>query len=204
MKIHIIAEGPTDREILKCLLILLIDTEILEIRESKSQQKNRGVRSILLEYNKLEKFLHHGYSQMADVILICVDNDNDDKNIQGISITRKNILEQHVSRFIGENLQYSYLDPKFVYVVPVETLDYWMKCVKSREFDCQIIRQIENISKNDIKELTYGVDNVHYGWIISYEAIETVKREIEQKGVSLSKLRCLGSFQDFESQLRVL
>ena len=81
MKIHIIAEGPTDRELIKSIIRLVIpDHLISHISESNSQKKYRGVRSILFKYSNFSKFLHYAFSEMADIILIAVDNDNDTKD----------------------------------------------------------------------------------------------------------------------------
>lgn len=54
MRIQIIAEGPTDREILNALITKINKWTTIEfIEESKTQIKRRGKNSILLQYSMI-------------------------------------------------------------------------------------------------------------------------------------------------------
>ena len=95
------------------------------------------------------------------------------------------------------------INPKLVLVVPVQTIDYWMKCVDEKKSDCHNIRQIERIAKNNIKIETYGKSNVYNGWAINPESINSKIEKINGGLDVLEKLRCLSSFRDFENQFKI-
>jgi hypothetical protein len=99
MKLQIIAEGPSDRKLLRALIRRIskgIDIEVIE--ESKTQMKRRGKQSMLLEYDIFAKFLHHSYSKQVDIIVICVDN-NGESVQSGVNITTKNQLNRFIENF---------------------------------------------------------------------------------------------------------
>lgn len=203
MKIQIIAEGPSDRRILRALIRRIskgIDIEVIE--ESKTQMKRRGKQSILLEYDIFAKFLHHSYSKQVDIIVICVDN-NGESVQSGVNINTKNKLNRSIENFKIKNKEkYSNIDPEFVIAIPVQTMDYWMKGVDEPEDNCGRIRKIEDINKDIIKSVTYGAQNVFWGWIIDEKEIIKKIEKIKNDHLILEKLRCFPSFLDFEQQFK--
>jgi hypothetical protein len=205
MIIQIIAEGPTDREILHALIMKIhreIGIELIE--ESKTQMKRRGKYSILFQYSILAKFLHHGFSKSVDVIIICVDNDDEILDNSGIGSKKKADLKILVDTFLEKNNSiYPTIKPKWVLAVPVQTIDYWMKSIDERDNDCEKIRRIENIDRSNIKVETYGRSNVYGGWAIDQEAINSKIEKIKRESIVFEKLRCLPSFIDFENQLKI-
>lgn len=200
MKLQLIAEGPSDRKLLRALIRRIskgIGIEVIE--ESKTQKKRRGKQSILLEYGTFAKFLHHAYSKQVDSIVICVDN-NGESVQSGVNITTKNKLNRSIEKFKIENKErYSTIDPEFVIAIPVQTMDYWMKGVDEPEANCGRIRKIEDINKDNIKSETYGAQNVFWGWIIDEK--EIIKK-IKNDHLIVEKLRCFPSFLDFEQQFK--
>ncbi len=204
MRIQIIAEGPTDREILNALITKINKWNNIElIEESKTQIKRRGKYSILFQYSDLAKFLHHGFYKSVDVIIICVDNDDEILDASGIGSKKKEDLEILVEKFLYENnYKYPNINPKCILAVPVQTIDYWMKSIDERGNDCQEIRRIEDIDRGNIKIETYGKSNVYGGWVIDREAINSKIEKIKRESIALEKLRCLPSFIDFENQLK--
>ncbi len=204
MRVLIVAEGPSDREILKAILNK-VKNNVELIDESKTQMKRRGKQSILFQYHILAKFLHHGFSSSAEIIIICVDNDNDVLDKSGIGSKKKDNLKNLIDRFIIENknnAKYESIKPRWVLAVPVQTIDYWMKSIDEKDDDCQKIRQIESIDKSIIKIETYGKSNVYGGWVINREAINLKIQKIKNEAVALDKMRCLPGFKDFEDQLK--
>ena len=203
MKIQIIAEGPSDRRILRALIRRIskgIDIEVIE--ESKTQMKRRGKQSILLKYDIFAKFLHHSYSKQVDIIVICVDN-NGESVQSGVNINTKNKLNRSIENFKIKNKEkYSNVDPEFVIVIPVQTMDYWMKGVDEPEVNCGRIRKIEDINKDNIKSETYGAQNVFLDWIIDENEIIKKIEKINNDYSVLEKLRCFPSFVDFEQQFK--
>ena len=174
------------------------------IAESKTQKKYRGKDSILNNYSRFAKFLHKGFSEGVNIIVVCVDNDNNPCDSHGIGSTVKNKLMEYHSKFLEENktnTYYSSINPNMVYAVPVETIDYWMKCVDERTTNCHKIREILRISRFSIKESTYGSSNVYARVFVDPEAIESKKTKISQDPMCWEKLRCFPSFSDFETQL---
>lgn len=203
MLVQIIAEGPTDRQILMSLLNKIGDGSLEFVEESKTQMKRRGIHSILFNYTILAKFLHHGFYNSAEVIVICVDNDNEILDYSGVGSKRKQDLKELFDKFCIKNKHiYPNINPKLVLVVPVQTIDYWMKCVDERKNDCQKIKQIENINQNHIKVETYGKSNVYFGWLIDQKSIDSKIEKISHNSHVLDKLRCFPSFSDFEEQLK--
>lgn len=203
MKIQIIAEGPSDRRILRALIRKIskgIDIEVIE--ESKTQMKRRGKQSILLKYDIFAKFLHHSYSKQVDIIVICVDN-NGESVQSGVNINTKNKLNRSIENFKIKNKEkYSNVDPEFVIAIPVQTMDYWMKGVDEPEVNCGRIRKIEDINKDNIKSETYGAQNVFLCWIIDENEIIKKIEKINNDYLVLKKLRCFPSFVDFEQQFK--
>lgn len=203
MKIQIIAEGPSDRRILRALIRRIskgIDIEVIE--ESKTQMKRRGKQSILLKYDIFAKFLHHSYSKQVDIIVICVDN-NGESVQSGVNINTKNKLNRSIENFKIKNKEkYSNIDPEFVIAIPVQTMDYWMKGVDEPEVNCGRIRKNEDINKDNIKSETYGAKNVFLCWIIDENEIIKKIEKINNDHSVLEKLRCFPSFVDFEQQFK--
>ncbi len=205
MRIQIIAEGPTDRKILRALLKKIDHSAKLNIiEESKTQRKKRGKYSILRDYKTFAKFLHNGYSKGVDVILIHVDNDDEPLQQPGIDLKTETALRGFVETFQKENGgRYASLNPCFVFAIPVRTTDYWMRVVSESSSDCIQIRKTEQISRSMIKEKTYGKSNVLLTGAIKREAIASKIQEIETKPGVLDRLRCLRSFSRFEEQLAI-
>lgn len=203
--VQIIAEGKSDRRIIEFFIHNLcnkFDCQI--IAESKIQKKFRGKDSIINNYSRLAKFLHKGFSEKADVIVICVDNDNKPCDTAGIGYTVKNRLQGYYQRFLEENKKnasYSSVSPVMVYSVPVETIDYWMKSIDEKSNDCSKIRNILRISRFDIKVATYGKENIYMGVFINPDAIEAKIKTLEEIPSSWEKIKCLPSYLDFEKQL---
>ena len=204
MLVQIIAEGPTDRKILMNLLVKISNDNLQFVGESRTQMKRRGIHSILFDYSTLAKFLHHGFHNSAEIIIICVDNDDEDLDDSGLGSKVKQSLQELFDRFHTKNKHiYLGINPKLVLVVPVQTIDYWMKCVDEKKSDCHNIRQIERIAKNNIKIETYGKSNVYNGWAINPESINSKIEKINGGLDVLEKLRCLSSFRDFENQFKI-
>jgi len=205
LKVQIIAEGKSDRRILDFFIhTLCTKFNCVIIAESKTQKKFRGKDSILNNYLKLAKFLHKGFSEKADVIVICVDNDNKSCDTTGVGITVKKQLQDHYQHFLEENKKnalYSSVSPVLIFSVPVETIDYWMKSISEKSNDCSKIKNILRISRFDIKVSTYGKENIYMGVFINPDAIEAKIKTLKEIPSSWEKLRCLPSFVDFESQL---
>lgn len=205
LKVQIIAEGKSDRRIMEFFIHTLCDKFNCEIiAESKTQKKFRGKDSILNNYSRLAKFFHKGFSENADAIVICVDNDNKSCDATGVGITVKKQLQSHYQHFLEENKKntsYSSVSPVLIYSVPVETIDYWMKSVDEKSNDCSKIRNILRISRFDIKVATYGKENIYMGVFINPEAIEAKIDTLKEKPACWEKLRCLSSYVDFEKQL---
>lgn len=204
MIVQIICEGPTDRQIIIALLKTINKSPAIKfIEESKTQMKRRGKYSILFNYDIFAKFLHNGFFKSVDVIVICVDNDNEILDKSGVGAKKKEDLRILVEKFIENNKsKYQNIKPKFVLVVPVQTIDYWMKCIDEAETDCQKIKRIESIDINKIKIETYGKLNVYGGWAVNQESINSKIEKIKKNSFVLEKLRCLPSFADFENQLK--
>jgi hypothetical protein len=202
MRVQIISEGPTDREILRSIVDIFKCPDMDMIEESKTQMRRRGKHSIL-NYKSFSKFLHHGYQNLADVIIICVDNDDEDLDKFGVGSIKKNSLKDLIKEFQEKN-PYKYLEinPKYVLTIPVQTIDYWMKCIDINEFNCVKIIEILNVPKSMIKKEAYGESNIYLGWVIDPEAINSKIEKIKNDPTVQEKLRCFPSFRDFESQIR--
>jgi hypothetical protein len=204
LKIQIIAEGKSDRRIIEFFIHALCQKFNCNIiAESKTQKKFRGKDSILENYSRLAKFLHKGFSEKADVIVICVDNDNNPCDAAGIGVNIKKQLQDHYLRFLKENktnASYSSVSPVIIYSVPVETIDYWMKSIDEKSKDCSKIRNILRISRFDIKASTYGKENIFMGVFIDPDAIEAKINTLKEKPGGWEKLSCLPSYVDFKNQ----
>jgi hypothetical protein len=201
MKIQIISEGPTDREIIRALIIKF--SSVIEfLPESKTQRSYRGKASLISNYRIFAKFLHNAYNNLSDIIIICSDNDGEELDRFGVGLKKKESINSLVLRFTKENsYKYPSINPTHILAVPVQTIDYWVKCVKEPELDCYKIRTIEEIPKEMIKKLAYGEKNVHLGWLIDRKAFDGIMEKIEQDPNALDKLLCLPSFRDFRDQL---
>ena len=78
IRIHLITEGPTDRKLLSALLSNMIADHLLEFVEMSSTQRVRtGKQAFLNNHSIFSKHLHHGCSAGADIIVVCVDNDEE-------------------------------------------------------------------------------------------------------------------------------
>jgi len=203
MLTQIIAEGPTDREILKALIKkICVGINLEFLRESKSQMKNRGKHSILFRYEKLSKFLHYGFKNSVELIVIMVDNDGGKLDSQGIAVATQICLEELVRRFSKENgIIYPGVNPSIVYAIPVETMDYWMKVIDMNTLECDKIIKTLELPRETIKYETYGRENIYLGWIIDKEALNKKIKKVERDDDILNKLSCLPSFNDFRNQL---
>ncbi len=203
MRIHIIAELPSDRTLIQAILRATRPQSELEFTpESKTQMKRRGAEPILLEERTFAKFLHHAYAYRAELIVVMVDNDGAEKDPSGVSKARRRIIDGSITRFIARNAErYSDQSPVFAIMVPVESMDYWAHCVKLNISNCGKIRSIEAIELRMMKEIAYGAENIYAGWAIDSEAIQEVIDILEEDLAALRRLRCLPSFADFEAQL---
>lgn len=203
MRVHIVAEGPSDREIIKALIEALCPrSDMTFTPESKTQMKRRGAESILMDPRTFAKFLHHAYDQQADLIVVMVDNDGREKDGSGVSRERKERVSRNIRDFVGRTRdRYAHLSPNHAIMVPVESMDYWAHCVKLDTTDCAMVRDIESIDRHSIKAIAYGPENVFAGWVIDRGAVQEVIDIIGSDTSALRKLRCLPSFRDFEAQL---
>jgi len=196
--IHLITEGPTDRILLTQLIRIMIREKSIRFLKISSTQRTRtGKNSIIHNSSILSKFLHHGFHRNVDIIIICVDNDEAHEQ-DGIGVEIKKIIQEAYTDFCKDNSYYSKI-PCLVSAVPIKTLDYWMKVILERTYDCTKISQVMTIAKGSIKEETYGEKCVFRGQFIDDKAIKEMVDSIEP--TSLKKLRCLPSFNDFEEQL---
>lgn len=203
MRIQIISEGPTDREILWTIINVFKFSNIELIKESNTQIKRRGKHSILFNYNIFSKFLHHGYQNLADIVIICVDNDDEVLDKFGVGSAKKNSLNELIKKFLEKNsYKYPERSPKYILAIPVQTIDYWMKGIEFNDLNCKNILKILNISRFRIKNETYGESNISLGWVIDPEAIRSKLEKIENDPFVPDKLRCFPSFRDFESQIK--
>jgi hypothetical protein len=202
MRVQIISEGPTDREILYSIVNIFKCADVELIEESKTQMKRRG-KHALLNYEIFSKFLHHGYQNLAEIIIICVDNDDEDLDTFGVGSIKKEIIRGLINEFQKKNShKYLKISPKYVLAIPVQTIDYWMKCIEEGDLNCIKIRKILNISRSMIKKETYGAANIYLGWVIDPAAISSKIAKIKHDPSVPEKLRCFPSFRDFESQMR--
>ncbi len=120
-----------------------------------------------------------------------------------IDFKKKKILEGFVKKFEENDINRHYnLHPKFVFAIPIQTMDYWMKCLDEKDDDCTRIRKIEHIDMDNIKKETYGESNIYMGWSIDEDAIDQKIKRIKNESLVLDKLRCFPSFSDFEGQLK--
>jgi len=163
--------------------------------------KMAGISPILILNNHsiFSKFLHHGCSASADIIVVCVDNDRRPVK-EGVGEDIITQISVFYEEFLEKNTFYQN-PPCLVCAVPVSTIDYWMKAISERNTDCNEILPAINIPIERIKEETYGKKCVFRGTFIDEGAIERKVKEIRKDG-SLEKLRCLPSFQDFEKYLK--
>lgn len=196
--LHLITEGPTDRILLsKLIKVMIADTPHKILRLSSTQRARCGKHSILFNYSILTKFLHHGFHRNVDLIIICVDNDEEEEK-EGIGIKVKELISQLYEEFCRKNPYYSKI-PCLVSVVPIKTIDYWIKAILLHHSECEKILKVLSIPKGKIKEETYGKEFVFRGIFIDSRAIDNVVEIIKPN--SLEKLRCLPAFNDFENQL---
>jgi hypothetical protein len=202
MKIQIIAEGPTDRAILHAFILMIKRDSIEFLEESNSQRVHRGKHSLISNYKLFAKFLHNAYHKCSDVIVLCVDNDGGEIDRSGIGSKNKDILNKYISQFIDSNsYKYPSINPEYIIAVPVQTIDYWMKCIDEKEANCYKIRDIEKIPQQKIKAETYGEKNIYLGWQIDEKALNSKIEKIKNDSSLLDKLFCLPSFKDFGVQL---
>ncbi|SCL74140.1 hypothetical protein L21_0004 [Methanoculleus chikugoensis] len=198
--IHLITEGPTDRKLLSALIPEMLEDRLLQFVEISSTQRVRtGKQAILNNHSIFSKFLHHGCSADADIIVVCVDNDRRPVK-EGVGEDIITQISVFYEKFLEKNTFYQN-PPCLVCAVPVSTIDYWMKAISERKSDCNEILPAMNIPRERIKEETYGKKCVFRGTFIDEGAIERKVKEIRKDG-SLEKLRCLPSFQDFERYLK--
>ncbi len=199
LNIHLITEGPSDREILKSLLSEIIgENKANYINISATQRVKTGKPALLKNAQIFSKNLHHGFAQKVDIIVVCIDNDSGTINDIGETI-QEEILAKFNS-FCHNNKHYSKI-PCLVCAVPVVTIDYWMKAISEKNDDCTQILLNLIIPKEKIKQETYGEKNVFRETFIEQKAIQNKIKEIKSKG-SLNRLRCIPSFENFENQLR--
>jgi len=203
MRIQVISEGSTDREILRAIVIKIRGESIDLLEESKTQRTHRGKQSLLSNYKLFVKFLHNAYYRNSDLIIICVDNDGEALDEFGIGSRKKKILKDNIELFVDNN-SYNYPDrrPGYILAVPVQTIDYWMKCIDLNYKECHKIRDIEKIPKEMIKIETYGKKNVHLGWQIDQMAFNNKIDKLTRDQSAIDKLSCLPSFKDFMDQFK--
>ena len=196
ISIYLITEGPTDRKLLSALISQIIGEQSHQfIPLSSTQRARSGKQAILGNFSMFSKYLHHGFHSGADIIVICIDND-DETEYEGIGINLKNQIKELFEQFLKNNSFYEKI-PCLVCAVPVKTMDYWMKAISVNHSDCRDILTVLTISKDRIKEETYGKRHVFRGQFIDAGAIEKKTNSVRTPG-SLEKLRCLPSFKDFE------
>ncbi|KAF5036109.1 hypothetical protein DSECCO2_578500 [anaerobic digester metagenome] len=198
--IHLITEGPTDRKLLAILIQEMNKGHPLQFVEISSTQRVRtGKQAILNNHSIFSKYLHYGCSKAADIIVVCVDNDEKPVK-EGVGKETIARISVFYETFLEKNTFYQN-PPCLVCAVPVFTMDYWMKAISERRTDCNDILPAMKIPRERIKEETYGKKYVFRGTFIDEGAIERKTKEIRKDG-SLDKLRCLPSFQDFERYLK--
>jgi hypothetical protein len=201
IRIHLITEGPTDRKLLSALLSKMIADHLLEFVEMSSTQRARtGKQAFVNNHSIFSKHLHHGCSAGADIIVVCVDNDEEPEK-RGVGRERITWISTFYEAFLEKNTFYQ-SPPCLVCAVPVLTIDYWVKAISLKKTECSDILLAMSIPKERIKEKTYGKRFVFRGTFIDEGAIGRMVEEIGNDG-SLDKLRCLPSFLDFEKYLKI-
>ncbi len=201
MRYHVICEGPTDQIILERIVkIVLRDTPEF-IQPSNTQRKNRGVHSILRDKTILFKFLHYSFAQRANVIIICVDNDEDDI-VDGCPI-RYNSIKELYNEFLSNNSEFYNHRPSNCVIIPIQTIDYWVYAGKMQEVGIGTLKGTESLHKKGIKEKVYGKDNVTPFGIVESAFQETLNIAITRTTIE-NNLRHLNSFLKFYSLLQRL
>jgi len=194
MKFHVICEGPTDQIILERILKIVLRDSPEFLKPSNTQSKNRGVHSILEDKKMLFRFLHYSFQLRADIIIICVDND-EYPIVNGCPV-RYNYIKSYYNEFL-KNYSESYDHmPSNCVIIPVQTIDYWIYAGKMQNAGIGTLRGIENLPKEGIKERVYGKDNV-----MPFGIVESAFQEILDTAITKTtiekNLRHLNSFSKF-------
>ena len=199
VSIYLITEGPTDRKLLSALISQIIGEQSHHFIGLSSTQRTRsGKQAILGNFSMFSKYLHHGFHKGVDIIVICIDNDDETED-EGVGINLKNLIKELFEKFLKNNSFYEKI-PCLVCAVPVKTMDYWMKAISVNHSDCRDILTVLTNPKERINEETYGKRYVFRGQFVDFSAIEKKTNSI-QAPASLEKLRCMPSFKDFEENL---
>lgn len=198
MRCHIICEGPTDQILLERIIKIVLKDIPEFIQPSNTQRKNRGVHSILRDKTILFKFLHYSFAQRANVVIICVDNDED--NIVNGCPVRYSTIKAHYNEFLNNNSEFYNHRPSNCVIIPVQTIDYWVYAGKMQNAGAGTLKGIESLHKEGIKERVYGKDNV-----MPFGIVESAFQEILNKAITRttieSNLRHLSSFLKFYNLL---
>ena len=190
---HLITEGSTDRKILTAIIREIIADRPHDFIEMCSTQRGkRGKQAIINKPDYLFKFLHYGFNENADIIVICVDNDNDEVT-EGRGDTVKGKIKELYKTFRTNNPWYSdeagFENPCLVCAVPVKTMDYWMMAVGMKFEECHRINaDLDKIDAGMIKNKTYGEKCVFNGKFIDDTAINKKIDEIK-KTESIKKIK---------------
>ena len=152
MKIHIISEGPTDQIILEKITKLVMRVVPEFIHPSNTQSKNRGVHSILNDKRILFKFLHYSFAKKANILIICVDNDNDEI-VDGCPV-RLNKIKLYYNEFLENNSRFYDIRPEKCVIIPIKTIDYWVYAGKMQNVGIGTLKGIEILPKEGMKEKT--------------------------------------------------
>lgn len=199
---HIICEGPTDNIIIQKILGFLIDADLEFVIPSVTQKKNRGVSAIIDKKAILFKFLHHSFKNRVDFVIICVDNDDDiiENKIPHRYTLIKAFYEEFLQKHLGE---YDH-KPRNLVIIPIKTIDYWIRACQLRDAGPGTLRGLENEQKMGMKEKVYGEKNVLPNGIILEAAFNDVIDQVLTKKNIQEKLIHLSSFSNFYDMIQTI
>ncbi|MEG3056789.1 MAG: hypothetical protein RQM90_12460 [Methanoculleus sp.] len=127
----------------------MIADHLLEFVEMSSTQRARtGKQAFVNNHSIFSKHLHHGCSAGADIIVVCVDNDEEPEK-RGVGRERITWISTFYEAFLEKNTFYQ-SPPCLVCAVPVLTIDYWVKAISLKKTECSDILLAMSIPKGRV------------------------------------------------------